>query len=279
MIKKAALYVVPTPLGNLNDISTRAKEVLAKAHTIAAEDTRHTRHLLAHLGLNVPLLAAHEHNEEEAAQTILQHLANGHSIALVSDAGTPAISDPGARIVARVHEAGFAVIPLPGPCAATTALSASGFLNPHFLFYGFLPAKLKAKEEALKALENLPYTLIFYEAPHSILETVDVFATLFGESRKFVLARELTKIYETIHVATPKAMQVWLKEDDNRQRGEFVLILEGGAKNKADYEASRVIQLLLAENLPIKQIARIVSGITGESKNALYELALTLREK
>lgn len=274
-----ALYVVPTPLGNLADMTQRALDVLRRVNWVAAEDTRHTAPLLKHYGVSARLLAAHEHNEEAAAQQIIVRLADGESVALVSDAGTPAVSDPGARLVARVRQAGYRVVPLPGPCAAVTALSASGLSEPHFLFYGFLPAKARQREDALRELAGLPYALVFYEAPHRILETVESLAAVLGGARTLVIARELTKLFETIHSCPLGEALAWLQEDSNRQRGEFVLLVSGALDAGDDREGERVLKLLLDEGLAVSQAARLAHGITGAGKNAMYELALALRKE
>jgi 16S rRNA (cytidine1402-2'-O)-methyltransferase len=271
------LYVVPTPLGNLGDITLRALEVLRQVHWVAAEDTRHTAPLLKHYGSAARLLAAHQHNEEGAAVQIIERLAAGESVALVSDAGTPGVSDPGARLVARVRAAGFRVVPLPGACAAVTALSASGLTEPHFFFYGFLPSKTRQREEALRELLNLPCVLVFYEAPHRILETVAALAKAYGTQRTVVLARELSKLFETIHSCLLGEALDWLQADANRQRGEFVLMVSGAPNSRDDGEADRVLQLLLSEGLPVSQAAKLAHAITGAPRNALYEKALALR--
>ena len=273
-----ALYVVPTPLGNLGDMTQRAIDVLRQVPWVAAEDTRHSAPLLKQYGSNARLLAAHEHNEETAAQQVISRLAEGESVALVSDAGTPAVSDPGARLVARVRAAGFRVVPLPGACAAVTALSASGLAEAHFLFYGFLPARAKQREEALRELSALPYALVFYEAPHRILEAVVSLALVLGAQRTVVLARELTKIYETIHSCPLGEAHDWLLADANRQRGEFVLLVSGAPEAEDDGEGERVLKLLLDEGLPVKQAAKLAHSITGAAKNAMYELALSLKK-
>ena len=273
-----ALYVVPTPLGNLGDMTQRAIDVLRQVAWVAAEDTRHSAPLLKQYGSNARLLAAHEHNEEAAAQQVISRLAEGESVALVSDAGTPAVSDPGARLVARVRAAGFRVLPLPGACAAVTALSASGLAEAHFLFYGFLPARAKQREEALRELFALPYALVFYEAPHRILEAVVSLTLVLGEQRTVVLARELTKIYETIHSCPLGEAHDWLLADANRQRGEFVLLVSGAPEAEDDGEGERVLKLLLDEGLPVKQAAKLAHSITGAAKNAMYELALSLKK-
>ena len=273
-----ALYVVPTPLGNLADMTQRAIDVLRRVPWVAAEDTRHSAPLLKHYGAGARLLPAHEHNEEGAAQQVIGKLAAGESVALVSDAGTPAVSDPGARLVARVRAAGFRVIPLPGACAAVTALSASGLAESHFLFYGFLPAKTKQREDELRALVDLPYALVFYEAPHRILETVESIARVLGNDRTLVFARELTKLFETIHSCPSGEALAWLQADANRQRGEFVLLVSGAVDAGGSGEGERVLKLLLEDGISVKQAARLAHAITGAPKNAMYELALSLKE-
>ena len=273
----SALYVVPTPLGNLGDMTQRAIEVLRQVSWVAAEDTRHSAPLLKQYGCSARMLAAHEHNEEAAAQQVIARLSEGEAVALVSDAGTPAVSDPGARLVARVRAAGFRVIPLPGACAAVTALSASGLTESHFLFYGFLPARTKQREEALRELSALPYALVFYEAPHRILEAVASLALVLGSQRTLVLARELTKMFETIHSCPLGEAHDWLLADANRQRGEFVLLVSAAPELADEGEGERVLKLLLDEGLPVKQAAKLAHAITGMAKNALYELALRLK--
>ncbi|GHU07906.1 ribosomal RNA small subunit methyltransferase I [Betaproteobacteria bacterium] len=278
-----ALYVVPTPLGNLSDMTPRAVEVLRGVTWVACEDTRRSAPLLRHFGVSARLLAAHEHNEETAARQVVARLREGESVALVCDAGTPAVSDPGARLVARVREAGFPVVPLPGPCAAITALSASGLAEPRFLFYGFLPAKAGQREAALRGLTGMPfasYALVFYEAPHRIVETVASLLAVFGPQRTLVLARELTKLFETVHACPLGEAPGWLEADANRQRGEFVLIVSGepSLPSADDEEGERVLRLLLDEGLPVKQAVKLARAITGAAKNAMYDLALQLRE-
>ena len=273
-----ALYVVPTPLGNLGDITQRAIDILRYVNWVAAEDTRHTALLLKHIGCAARLLPAHQHNEEGAAQQVIAKLNGGESVALVSDAGTPAVSDPGARLVARVRDAGFRVVPLPGACAAVTALSASGLTEAHFLFYGFLPAKSKEREETLRGLIELPYAIVFYEAPHRILQTVEALTQVFGPERTLVMARELTKLFETIH-SCPLGMALeWLTADPNCQRGEFVLLVSGAAATNHDGDGERVLKLLLDEGLPVKQAAKLAHSISGAAKNAIYELALKIKK-
>ena len=276
-----ALYVVPTPLGNLGDITQRAIEILRQVPWVAVEDTRHSAPLLKHFGSSARLLAAHEHNEEAAAQQVIAHLVDGDSVALISDAGTPAVSDPGARLVARVRAAGFRVVPLPGPCAAVTALSASGLAEAHFLFYGFLPARARQREDALRGLTALPYALVFYEAPHRILETVAALAAVLGPQRTLVIARELTKLFETIHSCPLGEAHDWLTAEANRQRGEFVLLVSGAPKaaDDGEGEGERVLKFLLDEGLSVRQAAKLAHSITGAGKNAMYERGLIIRKR
>lgn len=270
--------MVATPLGNLGDLTARAVDVLRAVHWVAAEDTRHSAPLLRHLGSSARMLPAHQHNEEAAAQQVIEKLAAGESVALISDAGTPAVSDPGARLVGRVREAGYKVVPLPGPCAAVAALSASGITAPHWLFYGFLPTKAKQREEVLRELAPAPHAVVFYEAPHRILDTVAALATTLGTTRPIVIARELTKLFESIHACPLGEASAWMEADPNRQRGEFVLIVDAPEPTDGEAaEAERVLALLLEEGLPVKQAARLAHAITGAAKNGLYERALALR--
>lgn len=276
-LKTAALYVVATPLGNLGDISARALEVLRSADAVACEDTRHTRRLLDHFGIRAETFSLHEHNEAAATARLLRLLREGRMLALVSDAGTPAVSDPGARAVAAVREAGFEVVPVPGPNAAIAALSASGLTDPHFLFYGFLPAKEAARRKAIAALKALPCALVFYEAPHRIEETVADLVSELEPQRTLVIARELTKLFESI-VSLPLAeAPAWLAAEENRRRGEFVLAVSAPPPVEGlDAGAERVLDLLLGE-LPLKQAVKLAAAISGASKNALYDLALARR--
>jgi 16S rRNA (cytidine1402-2'-O)-methyltransferase len=276
----ATLYVVATPVGNAADIGLRALHALAIADAVACEDTRNTSHLLSRYGLSKELIAAHEHNEREAAQKLIERLQAGQRIALVSDAGTPAVSDPGARIVDAVHEAGLRVMPLPGASAAVAALSVSGLVNDRFEFVGFLPSKPKQRETELTALRTNRATLVFYEAPHRIVETVEAIAAAFEPSRRIVFARELTKLFEQVHRCPLSEASSWLQADPNRQRGEFVLVVEGApqASNTQEADAERVLRILLAE-CPVKQAASLAAQITGQKKNALYERALQIKNE
>ncbi|MFH2135942.1 MAG: 16S rRNA (cytidine(1402)-2'-O)-methyltransferase [Pseudomonadota bacterium] len=274
-----ALYVVATPIGNLSDISLRALDILNGVNVVAAEDTRNTRHLLQHHGIgDAKLLAVHQHNERGSADKVISLLQEGQSIALVTDAGTPAVSDPGAVLVEAVITAGFRVIPIPGASAVVTALSASGLVNPHFMFYGFLPNKPAARRTALQALANQTCTLAFYEAPHRILECTADLQTVFGDEREIVFAREITKLFESIHRCKLGVALDWLNSDANNQRGEFVLLVSGAPERtgELDAEAERVLTLLLAE-LPLKQAVQLAVQISGQNKKALYQRALELK--
>ncbi|MFA6067824.1 16S rRNA methyltransferase [Janthinobacterium lividum] len=274
----ATLYIVATPIGNVTDISLRALHLLSIADAVACEDTRNTAHLLTRFGLNKPLIAAHQHNEREVAQTLIARLHAGERIALVSDAGTPAVSDPGARIVDAVRAAGLRVLPLPGPSAAITAISASGLLNDQFYFVGFLPAKAKQRENMLHSLRSVTATMIFYEAPHRILDCATALVEAFEPTRQVVFARELTKMFEEIHRCPLSEAESWIRADAHREKGEFVVLLEGAteAQDAEDVEAERILNILLAE-CSVKQAANLTAQITGRKKNALYERALQLK--
>ncbi len=270
--------MVATPIGNLEDITLRALKALAGADVIAAEDTRTTAHLLKHHRLQARLVAVHEHNERRAADGIIEQLAQGRTVALVSDAGTPAISDPGAEVVARVRAAGFKVTPIPGANAAIAALSVAGIPDGPFLFVGFLPPKPAARRKALEELRALPFTLVFHEAPHRIVKCVEDLAVALGGERTLVVARELTKLFEEIHRCRLDEAAAWLRQDENRQRGEFVLIAEGAPPPRAgseDADKERILRLLLAE-LPLAQAVRLACAITGAKKNSIYARALEL---
>lgn len=272
------MSIVATPIGNRGDITLRALETLKAADVIACEDTRHARWLLDHHGIDGRLLALHEHNERQAAEKLIALLAAGKRVALIADAGTPAISDPGARTVAAVRAAGFRVEPLPGPNAAIAALSASGFDAPHFLFVGFLPAKADARRKAIGALKAIPATLVCYEAPHRIEATVADLAALLEPEREIVIARELTKLFEQIERMPLAQAPAWLAADENRRRGEFVLLVSPPPpRTGLDAEAERILKTLLAE-LPVKQAAKLAASITGLPRNALYDRALALKD-
>lgn len=279
MSGNGTLYVVATPIGNLQDITLRALDILKTADIVAAEDTRNTSHLLGHFGVSTKLVALHEHNERAAAPRIIEALQAGKRVALVSDAGSPGISDPGAILVRAVRAAGLSVVPLPGPSALICALSAAGLDAPHFLFYGFLPSKPALRRKELDNLKTLPYTLAFYEAPHRIVETVADLLQILGGEREITFARELTKLFESIHSCSLAEAPDWLAGDPNRQRGEFVLLVSGAPVTEStgiSDEAKRILQTLLSE-LPLKQAVKLAAEISGEKKNALYDLALQLK--
>ena len=274
MTESCCLYIVPTPIGNLGDITQRAVEVLGKVDLVAAEDTRHTGILLSHLQIQVPLLALHDHNEQQRAELLIGKIRQGQNVALVSDAGTPLISDPGYHLVTRCREAGVNVVPLPGPCAAVTALSAAGLPTDRFAFEGFLPAKEKARDDRLQSLIDEPRTLVFYESPRRLLETVTAIARLYGP-RPLVVARELTKTFESFYSLPATEMVAWLAADDNRCRGEIVLMVAAARPDPEALpsEALRTLTLLQRE-LPLKKAAALTAEIHGVKKNALYKWAL-----
>lgn len=275
-VSLGTLYVVATPIGNLDDISVRAQRTLREVALIAAEDTRHSLRLLQHFGIETPLAACHEHNEREQGGRFLARLLAGDDVALVSDAGTPLISDPGYHLVRQARAAGVAVVPVPGPCALITGLSAAGLPSDRFIFEGFLPAKTVGRRSRLEALREEPRTLIFYEAPHRLLECLQDMAEVFGEERQAVLARELTKTFETIKGIPLGELRDWVAADSNQQRGECVLLLAGWEAPETegvDSESLRVLDLLLAE-LPVKRAAALAAEITGLRKNLLYQAAL-----
>lgn len=255
----------------------RALDVLASVAVIAAEDTRHSQRLLDAHGIRTRLIALHEHNEQTMAGQLIHRLESGEHIALISDAGTPGISDPGARAVARVRAAGLPVVPVPGACAAIAALSVSGFSDSGFYFAGFLPVKSAARRSAIAALRGLAVPVIFYESPHRIADCLADLTSELETEREIVVARELTKMFEQIVRLPLAAASDWLAQDANRSRGEFVLIVSGApASEGLDADAERVLQLLLAE-LPLKSASRLASEITGASKKALYARALELK--
>ena len=271
------MYVVATPLGNLKDITLRALEVLARVDVIAAEDTRHSKRLLDAHGIQTRLVALHKHNEQSAAVQIIRMLEKGEQVALISDAGTPGVSDPGTRAVARVREAGFAVVPVPGACAAIAALCVSGFGESGFHFAGFLPAKSAARTSAIMALRTAAVPWVMYEAPHRIAACLSDLAALLEPEREIVIAREMTKMFEQIVRMPLGRVEAWLAEDPNRLRGEFVLIVDAAPVQEGlSPEAKRVLALLVAE-LPLKSAARLAAEITQAPRNALYEHALELK--
>jgi 16S rRNA (cytidine1402-2'-O)-methyltransferase len=277
-----SLYVVATPLGNLRDLTLRALDVLATASVIAAEDTRVTATLLRHYGIATKMHSLHAHNEASRVEPLIAMLAAGESVALVSDAGTPAISDPGARVVRAAREAGYPVIPLPGPSALTAAVSAAGIDAEDFAFLGFLPLKAKARRERLAAFADLPAAIVLYEAPHRVRATVADLAAALGGDRALVVGRELTKAFETITRIPLGKADAWFAEDPNRERGEFVLIVDAmpAAARVADEalspDAERWLVALL-EELPPARAARVVAAVADIKREAVYARALALK--
>ena len=267
------LYVVATPIGNLTDASPRGLETLGRCDLVACEDTRVTRTLLARHGIATPLVALHEHNERSAASKLVQALLEGRSIALVSDAGTPGISDPGAWLVAEAHRAGVRVSPIPGPSAAAAAFSAAGFASTQFFFAGFLPAAGTARRKALEALQ-LAVPVVLYEAPHRVLKTLADLVGLLGPDREAAIGRELTKKFEELVRLPLGKAAAWIEADAHRQQGEFVLVIAAGEPREAqDVEAERMLDALL-ESLPPSEAARVAARATGQPKNALYRKAV-----
>ena len=275
---ESALYVVATPIGNIADVSLRALKVLSLVDAIACEDTRNTGLLMSRLGLSTPLFSAHQHNERESADKIIGRLRKGERIALVSDAGTPAISDPGTRIVDAVINAGLCVIPIAGACAGIAALSASGLMTDEFYFVGFLPSKTNQRAQLLSTLTTTRATLVFYEAPHRILETAQALASALDGARRVVVAREISKLFEQIHRCQLSELHDWLAVAPEHQKGEFVLLVEAAAvSDEPDLsEATRVLTILLEGN-SVSQAAALAARITGLKKNALYDLALKMQ--
>ncbi len=273
---QSALYVVATPIGNLGDMVPRAIETLQTVDVIAAEDTRHSARLLSHFGIQTPLLAYHDHSDDRQVQSLVDRLLSGQSVALISDAGTPLVSDPGYRLVRRAREEGVRVVPVPGACALVAALSASGLPSDRFSFEGFLPAKSGQRQNRLHALAADERTLIFYEAPHRIEDCLADMALVFGGEREVVLARELTKTFETIVGGSLQSLREFVAADSNQRRGEMVLMVRGRDAAEAqqlDDEAQRIMTILLAE-LSVKQASQLAAEITGVRKKLLYQWAL-----
>ncbi len=270
------LYVVATPIGNLRDLSDRARATLAEVDLVIAEDTRVTGGLLAHCGLRKPMRAMHAHNEARATAESIESLRAGQSIALLTDAGTPAIADPGARLVRAAHEAGVRVVPIPGPSAAIAALSAAGF-EGSFLFFGFLPEKSVARRKQLVALADRAETLVIYEAPHRIADTIADMLEVFDADRRVVIARELTKMFESIRAMPLRDAPAWLAADPHHTRGEFVLVVAGApALAQASEERYDAVLRALLSELPLSQAVSLAAKITGARRNVLYERALVL---
>ncbi|WP_136680468.1 16S rRNA (cytidine(1402)-2'-O)-methyltransferase [Neptunomonas sp. XY-337] len=272
----ASLFVVATPIGNLNDMSPRAVEVLQSVALIAAEDTRHSSRLMAHFNIKTPMISVHDHNERQRQQTIIDKLAAGESVALISDAGTPLISDPGFIVVRAVREAGFKVVPVPGCSAVIAAMCAAGVPTDRFIFEGFLPAKKSNRQQFLEQFVDESRTVVFYESTHRIVESLSDMQQVLGADRYVVIARELTKTFETIHGAALQELIAFVEADPNQQKGEFVVLVQGvQAQVSEDMDAAALKTLdVLLEELPVKQAAALAAKITGYKKNKLYQVAL-----
>lgn len=276
----AQLFVVATPIGHLDDMTYRAVQVLEFVSLIAAEDTRQSAPLLKHYNITTPLTAVHDHNEDHKINSMIEKLQNGENIALISDAGTPLISDPGFRLVRAAQQANIRVTPIPGACAAIAALSSVGLPSDRFLFVGFLPAKSSQRQAQLEQLKNHSETLILYEAPHRIVSCLTDIQEIFGADRRIGFAREITKTFETIVQKPISELLEWVKADHHQQKGEMVLVIAGNP-NEADLEQQKVDQLLtrLLEDLSIKSASQLAADLTGLKKKALYQRALELQEK
>jgi 16S rRNA (cytidine1402-2'-O)-methyltransferase len=273
------LYVVATPIGNLGDMSQRAVEVLRSVSLIAAEDTRHSHRLLQHFAIDTTAVAYHDHSDQRVVERICRRLDGGESVALISDAGTPLISDPGYRLVRRVQEAGFRVVPVPGPCAAVAALSVSGLPTDRFQFEGFLPARAQARAGRLDDLVGSTATLVFYEAPHRLLDSLQAMVDAFGPGREAVLAREITKAFETIRRAPLAELLEFVGSDPDQRKGEVVLVVAGRKKQPGDLDAetSALLQRL-AKELPARRAAAVVADLTGLRKKDLYDHLLAVKK-
>jgi 16S rRNA (cytidine1402-2'-O)-methyltransferase len=279
-VTKGVLYVVATPIGNLNDFSPRGVETLQRVDLIAAEDTRHTRPLLRHYAIDTPMQAFHEHNERAQAERLIEMLLSGRSLALVADAGTPLISDPGFPLVRQAAAKGISVVPIPGPSAAICALSAAGLPTDRFLFAGFPPRSGGQRRQWLEALQANQATLIFYESSHRIQDSLSQMAEIFGGDREAVIARELSKLHETLLRGSLNDLVSQLEEDENQRKGEFVVLVAGAPdieRETVEISVDGLLAILIKE-LPLKQAAGLASEITGQKKNSLYNLALKIKE-
>ncbi|RLA02891.1 MAG: 16S rRNA (cytidine(1402)-2'-O)-methyltransferase [Gammaproteobacteria bacterium] len=278
--ESACLYIVSTPIGNLSDMSVRAIDILQQVDLVAAEDTRHSGRLLQHFSITTPMISLHEHNEQQRSEVLLGKLEQGESVALISDAGTPLISDPGYRLVSLVRENGIRVVPIPGACALIAGLSASGLPSDHFCFEGFLPSKQNARQQILQKLQAETRTMIFYESPRRLQATLKDMITEFGADRRVCLARELTKLHETIETHPLSQLLEWVTADSQQQKGECVLLVEGAQQQQSadEVEILRVLSILL-EDLPVKRAATMTAALLKIGKNEAYQLALKLQQK
>ena len=278
--KLGILYVVATPIGNLQDITFRAIEILRQVDQVVAEDTRHTRILLKHFSIQKPISALHDFNEHQQLRKVIHALQQGKSIALLSDAGTPLISDPGFPLLREAIACGIKVIPIPGVCAAIAALSVAGLPTDQFVFEGFLPAKQEARRQRLQLLSSETRTIVFYEAPHRFISAMQTMVDVFGGKRMACVARELTKIHESIISDHLQSLFTYFQSHPAKQRGEFVIIVAGvQLDNQSDSASSKQVLNILLSELPLKQAVKLASKITGERKNVLYEAALNLSLK
>lgn len=279
--KKGSLYIVATPIGNMGDMTERAQKTLTEVDVIAVEDTRRSGQLLRNFDISTPMTAVHEHNERQICASLLERIENGENIALISDAGTPLLSDPGYFLVNQAREKNIPVVPIPGVSAVITALSVAGLPTDRFVFEGFLPAKTTARQQKLQNLKDDVRTVIFYEAPHRIVEMLKDCQLVFGGQRKVVLARELTKTFETVHGDVLDKLIPWVEADENQRKGEFVVLVQGAEAREdtgIDAEAERIL-LILLKDLPVKKAAALAANITGLKKNALYQYALQLKDE
>ena len=275
------LFVVATPIGNFDDFTRRAEQTLKNCQLIAAEDTRHSGHLLSAYSINTPTTACHDHNEGQKVPELIARMQQGEHISLISDAGTPLISDPGFRLVRAAHEAGIRVVPVPGACAAISALSASGLPSDRFSFEGFLPAKTHARKQIFEGLKKDTRTLIFYEAPHRIVDSLIDFVEVLGSERDACMAREITKTFETIKKATLGELLAFVQSDSNQERGEIVLVIGGfnAEQEVENTEANDKLLKRLLQDLPVKAAAQLAAELTGLKKNELYQRALLLKDQ
>lgn len=274
------LYIVATPIGNLDDLSIRAKQVLTDVDLIAAEDTRHSRKLVSHFGITTPMTSYHDHNEHDMSQELVSRLKKGMNIALISDAGTPLISDPGYLLVSLAHTEGIKVLPVPGASAMVAALSVSGLATDRFIFEGFLPEKKQARRSRLEDLETEKRTLVFYEAPHRIRALLEDCVETLGGDRQACIARELSKVYETVRKDSLEALLSWIEDEERQRKGEFVLCIEGNSRpgTKDEAELRRTLGILL-QSLALNEAVRLAVELTGAKKNELYSMALQLKEE
>jgi 16S rRNA (cytidine1402-2'-O)-methyltransferase len=277
-IIKGALYIVATPIGNLEDLSPRAISVLKHVDLIVAEDTRHSKPMLNQFGIETKIRAYHDHNEREQTPKLIELLQQGHSIALISDAGTPLICDPGYHLLGAAHAEKIKVIPVPGASAMVSALSASGFSAEKFIFEGYLPAKQVARQTRMQALQTEARTMVFHEVPHRIINFMEDSIDCFGASRQAVIAKEITKLHETIYRDSLENILLWLKEDAVRCKGEFVVVIQGEKTDQFDSaEAKRILQILLKDH-SVKDAVKLATEILNGKKNELYKIAMDLKE-